>query len=88
MDKENYRKVVKICEKGRCKMKVIINSCLLTELLKNFQTSLDNMRVIGETYSVEDMNELVEEFAKFNIKPDDIIGKTIIFKCQSISAYA
>lgn len=66
-------------------MKVIINSCLLTELLKNFQTSLDNMRVIGETYSVEDMNE---EFAKFNIKPDDIIGKTIIFKCQSISAYA
>ena len=35
------------------------------------------MRVIGETYSVEDMNELVEEFAKFNIKPDDIIGKTI-----------
>ena len=48
-------------------MKVIINSCLLTELLKNFQTSLDNMRVIGETYSVEDMNELVEEFAKFNI---------------------
>jgi hypothetical protein len=64
-------------------MKVIINSCLLTELLKNFQTSLDNMRVIGETYSVEDMNE---EFAKFNIKPDDIIGKTIIFKCQSISA--
>lgn len=65
-------------------MKVIINSCLLTELLKNFQTSLDNMRVIGETYSVEDMNELVEEFA--NIKPDDIIGKTIIFKCQSISA--
>lgn len=56
-------------------MKVIINSCLLTELLKNFQTSLDNMRVIGETYSVEDMNE---EFAKFNIKPDDIIGKTII----------
>lgn len=64
-------------------MKVIINSCLLTELLKNFQTSLDNMRVIGETYSVEDMNELVEEF---NIKPDDIIGKTIIFKCQSISA--
>ena len=48
-------------------MKVIINSCLLTELLKNFQTSLDNMRVIGETYSVEDMNEL-------NIKPDDIIG--------------
>lgn len=48
-------------------MKVIINSCLLTELLKNFQTSLDNMRVIGETYSVEDMNE---EFAKFNIKPD------------------
>lgn len=57
-------------------MKVIINSCLLTELLKNFQTSLDNM------------NELVEEFAKFNIKPDDIIGKTIIFKCQSISAYA
>lgn len=66
-------------------MKVIINSCLLTELLKNFQTSLDNMRVIGETYSVEDMNELVEEF---NIKPDDIIGKTIIFKCQSISAYA
>lgn len=67
-------------------MKVIINSCLLTELLKNFQTSLDNMRVIGETYSVEDMNELVEEFAKFNIKPD--IGKTIIFKCQSISAYA
>lgn len=41
------------------------------------------MRVIGETYSVEDMNE---EFAKFNIKPDDIIGKTIIFKCQSISA--
>lgn len=65
-------------------MKVI--SCLLTELLKNFQTSLDNMRVIGETYSVEDMNELVEEFAK--IKPDDIIGKTIIFKCQSISAYA
>lgn len=69
-------------------MKVIINSCLLTELLKNFQTSLDNMRVIGETYSVEDMNELVEEFAKFNIKPDDIIGKIIIFKCQSISAYA
>lgn len=67
-------------------MKVIINSCLLTELLKNFQTSLDNMRVIGETYSVEDMNE--QEFAKFNIKPDDIIGKTIIFKCQSISAYA
>lgn len=66
-------------------MKVIINSCLLTELLKNFQTSLDNMRVIGETYSVEDMNE---EFSKFNIKPDDIIGKTIIFKCQSISAYA
>lgn len=65
-------------------MKVIINSCLLTELLKNFQTSLDNMRVIGETYSVEDMND--EEFAKFNIKPDDIIGKTIIFKCQSISA--
>lgn len=64
-------------------MKVIINSCLLTELLKNFQTSLDNMRVIGETYSVEDINE---EFAKFNIKPDDIIGKTIIFKCQSISA--
>lgn len=64
-------------------MKVIINSCLLTELLKNFQTSLDNMRVIGETYSVEDMNE---EFAKFNIKSDDIIGKTIIFKCQSISA--
>ena len=63
-------------------MKVIINSCLLTELLKNFQTSLDNMRVIGETYSVEDMNKLVEEF---NIKPDDIIGKTIIFKCQSIS---
>lgn len=61
-------------------MKVIINSCLLTELLKNFQTSLDNMRVIGETYSVEDMNE------EFNIKPDDIIGKTIIFKCQSISA--
>lgn len=56
-------------------MKVIINSCLLTELLKNFQTSLDNMRVIGETYSVEDMNE---EFAKFNIKPDDIIGKTIV----------
>lgn len=55
-------------------MKVIINSCLLTELLKNFQTSLDNMRVIGETYSVEDMNELVEEFSKFNIKPDDIIG--------------
>ena len=45
-------------------MKVIINSCLLTELLKNFQTSLDNMRVIGETYSVEDMNE---EFSKFNI---------------------
>lgn len=41
------------------------------------------MRVIGETSSVEDMNE---EFAKFNIKPDDIIGKTIIFKCQSISA--
>lgn len=58
-------------------MKVIINSCLLTELLKNFQTSL--MRVIGETYSVEDMNE---EFSKFNIKPDDIIGKTIIFKCN------
>lgn len=56
-------------------MKVIINSCLLTELLKNFQTSLDNMRVIGETYSVEDMNKLVEEFVKFNIKPDDIIGK-------------
>lgn len=41
-------------------MKVIINSCLLTELLKNFQTSLDNMRVIGETYSVEDMNEQYE----------------------------
>lgn len=57
-------------------MKVIINSCLLTELLKNFQTSLDNMRVIGETYSVEGMNELVlRSFAKFNIKPDDIRGK-------------
>ena len=66
----------------------MINSCLLTELLKNFQSSLDNMRVIGETYSVEDMNEIIEEFAQFNIKSDDIIGKTIIFKCQSISSYA
>lgn len=69
-------------------MRVIINGCLLTELLKNFQTSLDNKSVIGETYSVEDMNKLVEEFAKFSIKPGDIFGKTIIFKCQSISAYA
>lgn len=40
-------------------MKVIINSCLLTELLKNFQTSLDNMSVIGETYSEEDMEKLI-----------------------------
>ncbi len=69
-------------------MKVIINSCLLTELLKNFQTSLDNMRVIGETYSEEDMEKLIQEFVRFNIKPDNIIGKTVIFKCQSISAYA
>lgn len=69
-------------------MRVIINGCLLTELLKNSQTSLDNRSVIGETYSVEDMNKLVEEFAKFSIKSNNIIGKTIIFKCQSISAYA
>ena len=68
-------------------MKVIINSCLLTELLKNFQTSLDNMRVIGETYSVEEMEKLMLEFAKFNIKPSDVLGKTVIFECKSISAY-
>lgn len=69
-------------------MRVIINSCLVTELLKNFQTSLDNMSVIGETYSEEDMEKLIQEFVRFNIKPDNIIGKTVIFKCQSISAYA
>lgn len=69
-------------------MKVIINSCFITELLKNFQTSLDNRRVIGETYSVEDMNELVQGFIKFNIECENIIGKTVIFNCQSISAYA
>lgn len=68
-------------------MKVIINSCLLTELLKNFQTSLDNMRVIGETHSVEEMEKLMLEFAKFNIKPSDVLGKTVIFECKSISAY-
>lgn len=69
-------------------MKVIINGCLLTELLKNFQTSLDNRSVIGETYSEEGMEKLIQEFVRFNIKPDNIIGKTVIFKCQSISAYA
>lgn len=69
-------------------MKVIINGCFITELLKNFQTSLDNRRVIGETYSVEDMNELVQGFIKFNIECENIIGKTVIFNCQSISAYA
>lgn len=67
-------------------MKVIINGCLLTELLKNFQTSLDNRSVIGETYSEEGMEKLIQEFVRFNIKPDNIIGKTVIFKCQSISA--
>lgn len=46
------------------------------------------MSVIGETYSEEDMEKLIQEFVRFNIKPDNIIGKTIIFKCQSISAYA
>lgn len=43
---------------------------------------------IGETYSEEDMEKLIQEFVRFNIKPDNIIGKTVIFKCQSISAYA
>lgn len=42
------------------------------------------MRVIGETYSEEDMEKLIQEFVRF--KPDNIIGKTVIFKCQSISA--
>ena len=60
-------------------MRVIINSCLVTELFANFQTSIDRKSIIGETHSVE--------FAKFNIKPSDVLGKTVIFECKSISAY-
>lgn len=66
-------------------MRVIINSCLVTELFANFQTSIDRKSIIGETHSVEEMEKLMLEFAKFNIKPSD--GKTVIFECKSISAY-
>ena len=30
-------------------MRVIINSCLVTELFANFQTSIDRKSIIGET---------------------------------------
>lgn len=68
-------------------MKVIINSCLLTELLKNFQTSLDNMRVIGETYSVEYVKE--EERKRHQEKVDSdnrhkALLKSYIGKCFKI----
>jgi hypothetical protein len=33
------------------------------------------------------MEKLMLEFAKFNIKPSDVLGKTVIFECKSISAY-
>lgn len=66
-------------------MRVIINSCLVTELFANFQTSIDRKSIIGETHSVEEMEKLMLEFAKF--KPSDVLGKTVIFECKSISAY-
>lgn len=68
-------------------MRVIINSCLVTELFANFQTSIGRKSIIGETHSVEEMEKLMLEFAKFNIKPSDVLGKTVIFECKSISAY-
>ena len=68
-------------------MRVIINSCLVTELFANFQTSIDRKSIIGETHSVEEMEKLMLEFSKFNIKPSDVLGKTVIFECKSISAY-
>ena len=61
-------------------MRVIINSCLVTELFANFQTSIDRKSIIGETHSVEEMEKLMLEFAK--IKPSD--GKTVIFECKCI----
>lgn len=63
------------------------NSCLVTELFANFQTSIDRKSIIEETHSVEEMEKLMLEFAKFNIKPSDVLGKTVIFECKSISAY-
>lgn len=39
------------------------------------------------SHSVEEMEKLMLEFAKFNIKPSDVLGKTVIFECKSISAY-
>lgn len=112
MKPEDYRKVVKFCDKARensfgvcwCgklhsdaaeKLKpeeqIIVrnesNSCLVTELFANFQTSIDRKSIIGETHSVEEMEKLMLEFAKFNIKPSDVLGKTVIFECKSISAY-
>lgn len=37
--------------------------------------------------NMEEIEKLMLEFAKFNIKPSDVLGKTVIFECKSISAY-
>lgn len=73
MDKENYRKVVKICEKGRCKVRE--NSFGVCWCVR-----------CGKLHS-DAAEKLMLEFAKFNIKPSDVLGKTVIFECKSISAY-
>lgn len=50
-------------------MRVIINSCLVTELFANFQTSIDRKSIIGETHSVEEMEGWFESFMEEFGKP-------------------
>lgn len=45
------------------------NSCLVTELFANFQTSIDRKSIIGETHSVEEMEGWFESFMEEFGKP-------------------
>lgn len=68
-------------------MKVIINSCLISDKVKDFQVSLVSKPAILVT--IQDMNDaysFAKELEKFNI-PYTVIGKVFDIKCDSISAY-
>lgn len=68
-------------------MKVIINSCLISNRVEDFQVLLaPESRVLVTAQNMEDAYGLIKELEKFNI-PYKVMGRLLEIKCNSISAY-
>ncbi len=68
-------------------MKVIINSCLISDKVEDFQVLLTSKpRVLVTTQDMGDAYNFAKKLEKFNI-PYTVVGKIFDIKCNSISAY-